>query len=235
MSNYLDDMIEAWTNDYRRAGLSEAKIKKAIANDSKPYREMQEADGAAFLDIDSYRMLKFLGSEWGVEQENLYQDIISGKDVDSRKINEFFPVYKLHYYGPITNAEINTTAMFKFAVAPIIPTVAKPGSELHALHEKMIKDSINMMVFSSGSKVSFLTQEEGKIDNIFNETDRNNYRTVNQDAKLRINQIHVRYLKDVTKVSKTLKDLITLGTQDRVISLSTLFDIGVYLDEFDLF
>ena len=231
MSNYLDDMIEAWTNDYRRAGLSEAKIKKAIANDSKPYREMQEADGAAFLDIDSYRMLKFLGSEWGVEQENLYQDIIAGKEVDSRKINEFFPVYKLHYYGPITNAEINTTAMFKFAVAPIIPTVAKPGSELHALHEKMIKDSINMMVFSSGSKVSFLTQEEGKIDNIFNETDRNNYRTVNQDAKLRINQIHVRYLKDVTKVSKTLKDLITLGTQDRVISLSTLFDMGVYLDE----
>ena len=229
LSLYLPDMQAAWRRDYSRSGvLTEAEIEERVKKDSEAYEAMAEADGAAFLTLDSYRMLKFLGNEWSNEQENLYQDIINERPVDSIKVTEFFPVYKLHYQGPITNAKIATTGMYKFAVAPIIPSIAVPGTELHNLQEKMIGDNMNMMLFGSGSKIAALTTEEGNLDNIFNETDRDDYETVNMDAKIRLNQIHVRYLKDVTKVTNSLKNKITLGTQDRVISLSTLFDMGEY-------
>ena len=228
-SIYLDDMTAAWRQDYSREGkLTTDQIDKRIVKDSKPYEAMQEADGAAYLTFDSYRMLKFLGNEWSEPQEDLYQAIIKGDKVDSRMATEFFPVYKLHFYGPISNAKIATTAMYKFAVAPIIPSIATPGTQMHVLQTKMIKDDTNMTVFSSGSKAAFLTEKIGEIDNIFNENSRDKYKTVNQNAKLKINRLHVRYLKDVTKVSSTLKDYITLGTQDRVINISTLFDMGKY-------
>jgi hypothetical protein len=234
-SVYLDDMRAAWKKDYianaKDVGktLSEKKLKELLDKDSSPYEAMQEADGAAYLTLDAYRMLKFLGSEWSEAQEDLYQDVINPDvEVDSTKVSEFFPVYKLHYYGPVTNAKIATTAMYKFAVAPIIPSIAIPGTQMHALQSKMINDGTHMTVFSSGSKAAFLTQEEGNIDNIFTEKSNFDFKNVNQDAKLKNNRLHVRYLKDVTKVSSTLKNYITLGTQDRVINVSTLFDMGKY-------
>ena len=234
-SIYLDDMRAAWTRDYianaKKVGktLTQEELKKLLDQDSEAYEAMQEADGAAYLTLDAYRMLKFLGSEWSEAQEDLYQDVINPDvEVDSTKISEFFPVYKLHYYGPVTNAKVATTAMYKFAVAPIIPSIAIPGTDLFDLQTKMINDNIHMTVFSSGSKAAFLTQEEGNIDNIFTEKSNFDFKNVNQDAKLKNNRLHVRYLKDVTKVSSELKNYITLGTQDRVINISTLFDMGEY-------
>lgn len=234
-SIYLDDMEAAWRRDYilnyqdRGKKLTEEDLNKLIEKDLAPYKAMQEADGAAYLTLDAYRMLKYLGNEWSDAQEDLYQDVINPDvEVDSTKVTEFFPVYKLHYYGPVTNAEIATTAMYKFAVAPIIPSIATIGTGMYDLHSKMINDNINMAVFSSGSKAAFLTQEQGKIDNIFTEESNFDFKNVNKDAKLKNNKLHVRYLKDVTKVSTTLKNYITLGTQDRVINISTLFDMGKY-------
>ena len=235
LSIYLSDMQASWRADYIRnfalknKVLSEEDLDRLIAKDSAPYQAMQEADGAAYLTLDAYRMLKFLGNEWSEAQEDLYQDVINPNvEVDSTKVNEFFPVYKLHYYGPVTNAEIATTAMYKFAVAPIIPSVATSGTGMYDLQAKMIKDNIHMTVFSSGSKAGFLTEAVGNIDNIFVEDSNFDFKKINQDAKLRNNRLHVRYLKDVTKVSTELKNYITLGTQDRVINISTLFDMGKY-------
>ena len=235
LSIYLSDMQAAWRADYIRnfalknKVLTEEDLDKLIAKDSAPYQAMQEADGAAYLTLDAYRMLKYLGNEWSEAQEDLYQDVINPNvEVDSTKVNEFFPVYKLHYYGPVTNAEIATTAMYKFAVAPIIPSVATSGTGMYDLQAKMIKDNTHMTVFSSGSKAGFLTEEVGNIDNLFVEDSNFDFKKINQDAKLRNNRLHVRYLKDVTKVSTELKNYITLGTQDRVINISTLFDMGKY-------
>ncbi len=235
LSIYLSDMQASWRADYIRnfalknKVLSEEDLDKLIAKDSAPYQAMQEADGAAYLTLDAYRMLKYLGNEWSEAQEDLYQDVINPNvEVDSTKVNEFFPVYKLHYYGPVTNAEIATTAMYKFAVAPIIPSVATSGTGMYDLQAKMIKDNTHMTVFSSGSKAGFLTEAVGNIDNIFVEDSNFDFKKINQDAKLRNNRLHVRYLKDVTKVSTELKNYITLGTQDRVINISTLFDMGKY-------
>lgn len=235
-SIYLKDMKNAWTEDYREEGLSESEIANRVAKDSDAYLKMEEADGAAYLTLDAYRVLRKLANKWSVEQENLYQDVISKPDVkiDSRMVSKFFPVYKLHNYGSLMNAPIATTSMYKFAVAPIIPSIATPGSELYKLHKKMIESDIQMVTFKSGSKASNLVSKSGESDDIFaklkdneklNRTDKY-VEESNDKAPIKNNKIHLRYLKDVTSVADKLKGSITVGTQSRVIVESQLYSRG---------
>jgi len=230
-SVYLQDMLDAWEEKYRK-DLSKVildpkelkkEVERRLAKDAKAYKKMTESDGAAFMTLDAYRTLRFMNNKWSVAQESLYQQIINGEDVDSSKIKEFFPIYKLHYYGSIANAPIATTGMHKFAVTPIIPTVAKPGTALYDLHLKMLKSNMQYYAFGSGSKVSTLTMD-GNFDNIF-ATD-SQEKAVSKDAPVRLNQIHLEYLKDVTEVSSKLKKEISYPTQKRVLLLDGMFDVG---------
>ena len=229
-SVYLDDYLDAWEEQYR-ANLTpiikdkaklEAEIKRRLAKDAKTYKEMKESDGAAFMTLDAYRTIKKMGNNWGIPQEALYQQIVNGEEVDPLKVKEFFPIYKLHYYGSIANAPIATTAMHKFAVAPIIPTIAVKGTEMYNLHVKMLKSNIQYVTFGSGSKVGTLTTD-GNFDNIFGNEEQN---TVSMDAPIKNNQIYLEYLKDVTKVASKLKKEISYPTQKRVLLLDSLYNVG---------
>ena len=230
-SVYLKDYQKAWEDYYRRLLSKKYKgekleklIRDRIAKDSEPYEKMTESDGAGLITFDAYRLLKKAANAWSPQQESLYQDIISGNEVDANKIKQFFPVYKLHYYGDIANAPIAAKAMHKFALNPIIPTVAVKGTTLYDLHTKMMKDNIQYVVFGSGSKVSTLTNNtDGNFDNIFGNKDMT---TVNQDAVITKNTIYLEYLKDVTKVADKLKNDISFPTQQRMIVLDSLFDAG---------
>ena len=158
-SIYLDELEESWRESYKASELSDEEIEVRIARDISKYTDIEEADGAAFATIDAYRVLRKLGNKWGQDQENLYQDIIQDKPVDAAQVRKFFPVYKLHNYGPLMNSKIATTSMYKFAVAPIIPSVAVEDTELKKLHDKMIKSGLQMVTFKSGSKVASITSK----------------------------------------------------------------------------
>ena len=233
---YLKEQEDSWREGYEAAGLSEDVIKARLKEDNKKYKKIEEADGHAVITLDAYRMMKKLGGpkEWTEEQESLYQDIINGKQIDPNKAARFFPVYKLQFHGPIMNAKINTTMMLKFAVTPISPSWAKPGTEAYKLHKKMMKENMPMISFGTGSKMGALSFTEGKaFDNLFVESKSGEYRTVNEDAEIAPNKLHLKYFKDVTKVSSKLKKENTLGTQDRVITLDTLYDKGELVEGID--
>ena len=228
-SVYLPDYIEAWTEYYtnllskKYKGKELEKIVAAkVAQDADPYEGMTESDGAGLITFDAYRLLKKASNQWSPQQESLYQDIIAGRDVDAKKVKQFFSVFKLHYYGDIANAPIAAKAMHKFALNPIIPTVAVKGTALYDLHIKMMKDNRQYVLFGSGSKVSTLTQNED-FDNVFGDKDMT---SVNKNAVITNNQIYLEYLKDVTKVSDKLKNEISFPTQQRMIVLDSLFDAG---------
>jgi alkylated DNA repair dioxygenase AlkB len=229
-SVYLDEMLESWKEQYTAAltplYTDKAALKKEIdrrlAKDAKAYKKMTESDGAAFMTFDAYRTLKKQGKSWTIPQETLYQQIVAGEQVDPLKVKEFFPIYKLHYYGSIANAPIATTGMHKFAVAPIIPTIAVKGTELYNLHVKMMKENLQYVAFGSGSKVATLTMT-GDFDNIFGDETQ---KTVSADAPIRKNVIYLEYLKDVTKVASKLKKEISYPTQKRVLLLDGLFNVG---------
>jgi hypothetical protein len=234
-SVYLGEMMEAWEEKYR-ADLSslytdkkalQKEVDRRLAKDAKAYKEMTESDGAAFMTIDAYRTIKKQGNSWGNPQEALYQQIIAGEKVDPLKVKEFFPIYKLHYYGSIANAPIATTGMHKFAVAPIIPSIAVKGTELYNLHVKMMKENLQYVTFGSASKVSTLTTD-GNFDNIFGDETQ---KTVSMDAPIRKNVIYLEYLKDVTKVASKLKKEISYPTQKRVLLLDGLFSVGNIINE----
>ena len=170
VSIYLDEMEAAWAEDYIEQGFTPAQAKKKAKEDGKPYTEMEEADGAAFLTFDAYRVLRKLANKWKPEHQALYEDIVAGKPVNAADVKRFFPVYKLHNYGPLMNSGMATTSMYKFAVAPIIPSVAIEGTELKKLHDKMVESDIQMVTFKTGSKVSNITSKKnakGKADDIF--------------------------------------------------------------------
>lgn len=227
VSVYLNEMTEAWREAYKQNGLSDAEIEKRLKKDKKAYEEMKESDGSAFITFDAYRTLKKLGNDWSIAQESLYQQIVNGEEVDPKKVKQFFSIYKLHYYGPLANAPIATTAMHKFAVSPIIPTIAKPGTQLYNLHVKMLKENKQYVLFGSGSKVCALTNT-GSFDDIFADPMQ---KEVNMDAPMRNNEIYLEYLKDVTKVAVKLKNEISYPTQKRVLLLDGLFNVGEIINK----
>ena len=239
-SIYLDEMKDAWTKDYILQGFTESQAKALVLKDAEPYEKMEEADGSAYLTFDAYRVLRKLANKWKPEHQALYEDIIAGKPVNAADVKRFFPVYKLHNYGPLMNSGLVTTSMYKFAVAPIIPSVAIEGTELKKLHDKMVESDVQMVTFKTGSKVSNITSKENAkndADNIFQT--RKDIGKINMSEKyvefdnkkapIANNKIHLRYLKDVTEVTDELKGKITVPTQPRVVLESRLYERGKIL------
>ena len=230
-SIYLPEMLEGWEEKYRKDLANvitdpkklEAEVKRRLAKDRKAYEGMIESDGAAVVTFDAYRTLRFMNNKWSTALEELYQKIVAGEEVDGKKIKEFFSVYKLHYYGALANAPIATTAMHKFAVTPIIPTVAVPGTVMYDLHLKMLESNKQYLTFKSGSKVASLNTD-GETDDIF--MPGSDYKAINPDAEIRNNQIYIDYLKEVTSVATKLKNEISYPTQKRVLLLDGLFNVG---------
>ena len=220
-SIYLDDMIKAWKEEYSKIHDAET-VDALIKKDIKAYKEMKEGDGMAYMTIDAYRTLHQTGRGWSMAQEDLYQKIIKGERVDPRTAKEFFPVYKLHYFGAIENNIIAARAMHKFAVIPLIPGVnAKEGSQLDVLHKKMMKENVQYVTFDSGSKASTLTSD-GKVDDIFNKGSK----SINDDSKFTINPIYMANLKEVTVINEYFKGTLPIATQTRGIIIDNLFQDG---------
>jgi predicted NAD-dependent protein-ADP-ribosyltransferase YbiA (DUF1768 family) len=230
-SIYLKDMIESWREEYDEAGYSTAEIEEMLINDKKAYEEMKEADGMAYMTLDAYRTLHETGRGWSLAQDELYQKIINGEKVDPKTAKEYFPVYKLHYFGAVKNDILPITAMHKFAVIPLIPGVnAKEGSELDKLHKMMLKQDIQYTTFDSGSKGSNLTAD-GTIDDIFTDsTDKAIKDKLDAEGEyefqLTKNPIYLANLKEVTVINNHFKGELPIATQTRGIIIDNLYSNG---------
>jgi hypothetical protein len=233
-SVYLPEISNALYEDYykTRPELNKEAIDDLVAKDIKAYTDMKESDGAAYLTFDAYRVAKKLFNDWSEEQDQLYKDIVNGKDVSLQKFNKTFPVSKLHYYGPLGNSnfkKLNARAMHKFAVAPINPLIAVPGTALYDLHNWMLEKNIQYTMFGSGSKATTLSliglDEEGKpaFDDIFADEKQ---ASIKADAKVQNNIIYLNYFKEVTAIAAKFKEEVTVPTQKRVLVLDALFDAG---------
>jgi hypothetical protein len=227
-SLYLDDMVKAWKEEY--AGTYDSKtIDELIKKDIKPFMGMKEGDGMAYMTFDAYRTLhKAGGKGWTLAQESLYQRIIKGEKVNPKTVKDYFPVYKLHYFGALQNNIAPVRAMHKFAVIPLIPGVnAQEGSELDILHKKMLKENIQYVAFDSCSKGANLTSN-GKVDNIFTSKDD---KAIKEDAEFTVNPIYMANLKEVTVINEHFKGSLPIATQTRGILLDNLYREGKLINE----
>lgn len=228
-SIYLKDMMQAWKEEYQSRNLKPSEIEILLAKDKEAYEKMKEGDGFAYMTFDAYRMLKKAQNTWSFEQELLYTKIINGEKVERSDVTNFFPVYKLHYYGAIKNDYYPVTGMHKFAVIPLIPGVnAKEGSELDKLHKQMLKENIVYTTFASGSKGANLTSD-GKVDDAFAKN--SNDKLFKDTITFTKNPIYLANLKEVTKINDYYKESLPIATQTRGIIIDNLFKDGELINQ----
>lgn len=218
-SDYIKDIRAALEKDYRsRPGWSEERIQKALSTDLETYEKMNEADGAGYITIDAYRTLKKLENAWSMQQEQLYQKIINNHPIKASDVVNFFPVYKLQYFGAVADTSLPVTAMHKFALAPLIPSEIK-NSELEKLHHEMLRNNIQYVTFESGSKVGAVSKPD---DAFTDETQK----TVKDTIDFTPNTIYLEFLKVATSVNAKYKGETTFPTQLRGLILDGLYNEG---------
>jgi exodeoxyribonuclease-5 len=232
-SYYLPEIEKGLKADYekRYAEIPEAKrkalIEKRLKKELKPYKEMNEADGAGYITLDAYRALKKLQKNWSNDQENLYQKVIKGVEISASDVVEFFPVYKLQHYGFLANTKLPVIAMHKFALMPLIPSAFK-GSDLENLHKQMLKSNIQYVTYQSGSKVGIVTSNGDQVDEVYSDP---KMKTIKDDIKFTENKIYVQYLKEATSVNSTYKGKSTNATQLRKLVLEGQFLRGIPVND----
>lgn len=201
----------------------------------KAYKEMTEGDGQGWITMDAYRILKKAESKWTDSQEEVYQKIIKGEVLSPSELAEMFPVYKVQYAGALKqdktdtkNALLPINAIHKFSLMPLIPTVLQ-DTALKDLHDMLMEKEIDYALFESGSKLSTLTSKEtpGETDKIFKEGDTS---VIDKTAKLTINKIYTKYLKNQLDLGNNFKGTTIFSTQLRKILTGGLMENGVPLD-----
>ena len=228
-SVYLKDIEEALRKEYKANGKSDAQINDLLAKELKPYKEMNEADGAGIITIDAYRTLKKLENAWSNKQEELYKKIINKKPIKTSDVVNYFPVYKLQNFGPIASTVLPVTAFHKFALMPLIPSEIA-NSQLEHLHKEMLRNNIQYLTYESGSKVGSISSN-GKADAIFADDTQT---VLKKELTLTPNTIYLEYLKSVTSINAKFKTIVTFPTQLRGLILDGLYNQGkITKPEFD--
>jgi len=224
-----------------KVGTLEKPIKGGLIT---AYTDMKEGDGQGWVTFDSYRMLLNLEGKWSDSQENLYQKIVKGEQVSSADIAFFFPPQKLQYWGPLgnrlsgkaaigqkINSDVQLTAMHKFSLVPLIPTVIK-DKRIQKLHDKMVREQVDYVTFESGSKISNITSAEKFGENgkqTFDLFYADNKRNISEEP-FTINPIYVNYLKNQLEIAPKFKKKVTFSTQLRKLIEDGLVENGVPID-----
>lgn len=213
------DQIEdaAYERTKDRAKAKEIADKAASEYFSADKAQMKIADGQGLISFESYRILKKAEGNWSDPQELLYRKVSLGENVTAEDIVEFFPPYKLQYFGNIKAEGLPVNSFHKFSLAPIIPGVWKEGTPIYDLHQKMMKDQMDYVLFESGSKVAHI----GNGDVILNPDG-----SFNNDSTFTVNTVYAEFLKNQTEVNPSYKGKSIFSTQLRKLILEGLYEQG---------
>ena len=216
-SEYYDEYLDELTKLYTERYNDPVEAKKMAEKVLKEYKGMKVADGQGYVTMEAYRNLKWLEGNWSDEQERLYKKVSTGKNISIEDAIQFFPPYKLQYFGNIESTGLPVNSFHKFSLAPIIPGVAKEGSQIYDLHMRMMEKQVDYALFESGSKVSHI----GKGDKVFNEDG-----TFNKDVEFTVNTVFAEYLKNQTEINTSYKGVSIFSTQLRKMILEGLYEQG---------
>jgi hypothetical protein len=215
---YRDDIEESIykrTKDRKKS--KELADKAAAEYFSSNEPSMKIADGQGHITFEYYRILKKAEGNWSDPQELLYRKVAMGENITVEDVVEFFPPYKLQYFGNIESEGLPVNSFHKFSLAPLIPGVAKVGTPMYDLHEKMMKDQVDYVLFESASKVA----HTGTSDNIFNDDG-----SVNKTSDFTKNIIYAEFLKNQTEINTSYKEKSIFSTQLRKMILEGLYEQG---------
>ena len=218
--------------------LSAEAVKAKATQAAKAYTENVEGDGQGWITFDFYRALSILEGKWSPQQEQMYKDIIEGKEVENA--TEFFPTRKFQYWGSlkVQEGQLPLTAFHKFSLVPMIPSIVGDNNlykdrltNLGLLQEKMMKQGIDYATFKSGSKVGNITpiSAEGKaIQDKFYSDDKEHI--FKEEGTFTKNTLFLPFLKDQLEIAPYFKEKVTFPTQMRKLIENGLMEGGVPTD-----
>lgn len=207
----------AYYEEYKKA-LPEAVIDEKYGPD-----KVNEADAAAFVTYDTYRIIRTALGKWEKEDEELYQKELNGESI--KNVDKFPAVVKMGYYGPLETSYLPLQALHKFALFPLIPSVIR-GTNLENLHNKMMMEGVDYLTFKSGSKISTITKNNVS-DKLYSNT---KTRQINQDQPFTKNPVYADYLKDQVEASTHFKGKVSFFSQLRKLIDTGLMENGIPVD-----
>ena len=179
--------------------------------------EINEADAQGYISFDTYRILSKLEGTWTAAQEAVFQTLVRNPNATIDQVEEYFPVRKFQYYGPLVNGTMQQ-ALHKYSLMPMIPNVIK-GRGLESLHSQMMANNIDYVMFESANKVGLVGEKVEAFEEV------NGTRQVKNNLPLseNVNEIHTDYLKDQLFINSKFKSKITRSTQ-----LGKLLGLAIY-------
>ena len=129
----------------------------------RSYSEMDEFDGGGFITLDAYRSLMARVGKWTSNQEAFYQKVVEGETIMPEDM-AIIPPLKPQLFGPYTVDNQRLMTFHKFALFPIIPGIL-PGTAFDSIHNDMIENNIDYMVFESAVKVGGITAGQEFVTN----------------------------------------------------------------------
>jgi hypothetical protein len=222
--DYYNDLVDKYTKQLKKSNIEDpaAEAKRMAETALDEYTKMKEADGQGFITFESYRMFKYLEGNWTDEQEDLYRKVSNGLKIDAEDIVNYFPPYKVQYFGNIQTKGLPLTSFHKFSLAPLIPTVHTMESNLGKLHDMMMKQGVDYALFESGSKIGHITTN-GSGDVLYNKDNE----TINTDLVFTPNIVFAEFLKNQTEINAKYKKKAIFSTQLRKLILEGLYEQGV--------
>lgn len=216
-SVYYKEYLEELTKSINKRIKDKAKAEEAAKTALEEYLGMKEGDGQGHITLESYRMLKNLEGNWTDQQELLYTKIVNKEKISVEDVVQFFPPYKLQYFGNIQSKGLPITSFHKFSLAPLIPGITNDYSYADQLHDRMMEKQIDYVTFETGSKVGHI----GSGDVVINEDG-----TFNNSVKFTENIVFTEFLKNQTEVNSKYKGGSLFSTQMRKLILEGLYEKG---------
>ena len=187
------------------------------------YKNLDVDDAQGTMPLEMYREVLQRSSQWKDAQEKAYQNIISGKKLNSKELKEvqgIFPPIKPVGYSLVTitdkkGVSYKVPVYIKTAVYPIFKTDSV-GTLNEAKYDMMSSKGVGLVIPVSGIKMA--TPKNAK--NLFNKDGQINFDEVNTiDFPMEDFRIQL----DINQ--KTSNDLLQ-GTQQRKLQYTDLFEGG---------
>ena len=238
-SAYYEEYLGIYTDYYMKTeklSKTAAKAKavgKLDAYSDRQGGQMNEGDAQGWVSFDSYKILKLAEGSWSDEQDAMYNKVLNNIPISPEDVATFFPTIKSQYFGVLQNQMtgkgqtdmygLPITAMHKFSLYPLIPTVIK-NTNLEKLHKKMMTEGIDYSLFESGSKVGTITKN-GTPDQFYAE----GRKTISEERFTK-NTIFLKYLKNQLEIAPSYKGKSIFPTQLRKLIEDGLMTNGVPSD-----
>jgi hypothetical protein len=159
--------------------------------------------------------------------EKQYQKILRKESLKSEDLVHFMPIVKYQYAGSLDKKGVDTKALHKYTLMPLVPTVIE-GTELEQLHNKMVSQGVAYVMFASGSK-RFNVTSNAKLDTWYKPNGKDLAFT-DPDYNFTPNYIFTAYLKEQVKMATKFKKKSISPSQQKSIIIDGAMEDGVPID-----